>query len=156
MILIFALNVFSAKCISLPASERFILWCRQVWVFHSSCPLILVKSAAGRCRWGGVPAPLSQPEHQGSSTNIFKKEGIMGQNHSPAGVTSSLCVRQKTKIPFLQTNLTVCSHFNSSQSLRQSELASQHVEKSAWLFTQSPDSVSGCPKTFYNIICVSE
>lgn len=74
-----AFNVIFPKSKStLPASEClswcFILWCCQVCVFHSSCPLLPVKSAAGHCRWGGVPAPLPQPKHQGIWTNIFKKE----------------------------------------------------------------------------------
>lgn len=115
----FALNVTSAKFISLPASERFILWCRQVWVFHSSCPLISVKSAAGRCRWGGVPAPLSQPEHQGSSTNIFKKEESWVKITAQQQVSLHLCVLgKKQKSPS-------CKQTNSLQSFQlQSKFAS--------------------------------
>lgn len=51
--------------------------------------------------------------------------------------------------------LTVCSHLNSSQSLRQSEGASQHVDKAAWLFTHSPDTVFPDVQRHFIIISVS-
>lgn len=90
-----------------------------------------------RCRPGGVPGPLAQPERQGSSTDISKKEKrwleITARRHVSLllcglGEKNKLTKKKKTTILVLQ----VCSHLNDSRGLRQIE---------ALLFTRPPDTV---------------
>lgn len=115
-------------------------------------------------RWGGVPAPLSQPAHRGSFTNVFKKEESWVKITAwwVLQVSLPLCVlgkKKKKRLPIRppRNKLTVCSHFTYSQNLRQtSSFIATCRQSGLGFYSISWHSAPGCPKTFSDIICVSE
>lgn len=77
-------------------------------------------------RWGGVPAPLSQPTHRGSFTNVFKKEEswVKITAWRVLQVSLPLCVLVKKKKKKV-TNPPAQKQINSPQSFYlQSKFAS--------------------------------